>query len=88
MNDGFLLAECVINYLTKSGFLENSEWKHTTKELYYPIRFYVKGRRASIVSFEIIVSGGIHTISRSSVRILEKQFSKDFSPVFSQCAVA
>jgi hypothetical protein len=65
MNDGYLLADCVIGYLVKSGFIHAADWKHDTKELYYMVSFIVVGTRASTVSFEI---------TKSIIRLLEKRF--------------
>jgi hypothetical protein len=78
MNDGYLLADCVIDYLAKLGFIHAADWKHETKELYYTASFVVVGTRASTVSFEII---------KSIIRLLEKRFSKDFGIIFSECVL-
>ncbi|MDR1933228.1 MAG: hypothetical protein LBQ57_10460 [Spirochaetales bacterium] len=88
MNDGYLLAECVIDYLVKTGFIRSSRWKHNTRELYYPVSFSIMGTRASTISFEITVSEKTHKITKSMVRTLERRFSKDFSEAFSTCLVA
>jgi hypothetical protein len=88
MNDGFLLAGCVFDYLAASGFIHHSEWKHESKELYYTASFIRKGTRASTVSFEITVSDGYHKIPKSIIRFLEKQYSKNLDTIFSKCAVA
>ena len=76
MNDGYLLADCVFNYFFGSGFMHNSKWKHESKELYYTASFFVKGTRASTVSFEVIVSGDNHKVTKSIIRLLEKGIQK------------
>jgi len=86
MNDGFLEAGCVFEFLNNSGFIYYSDWKHQTKELYYTVSFIVKGTRASTVSFEVIVSNGCHVITKSIIRLLEKRYEKDFKTVFTDCA--
>jgi hypothetical protein len=80
MNDGYLLADCVIAYLVEIGFIRQRTWKHDTKELYYTESFFITGTRASTVSFEIVVSGG-HKVTKSIVRTLERRFAQDFSRV-------
>jgi hypothetical protein len=87
MNDGYLLADCVFGFFSNSGFIHYSEWKHETRERYYTVSFSLQGTRSSIVSFEIIVSGGLHKITKSIVRILEKRFSLNFDTVFSDCVI-
>jgi hypothetical protein len=87
MNDGFLAADCVFNFLFNSDFMYHSDWMRETKELYYNVSFTVKGTRASTVSFEIIISNGNYMITKSIVRLLEKRFVKNFNEVFSRCAV-
>jgi hypothetical protein len=88
MNDGYLLADCVIKHLVDTGFIHASDWRHNTKELYYPVSFLIVGTRASTISLEINVSSGRHIITRSIVRALERRFSRDFTEVFSLCLVA
>jgi hypothetical protein len=87
MNDGYLLADCVIDYFSKTGFIRSSRWKHDTKELYYTVSFFIAGTRASTVSLEIVVTGGNHIVTKSIVRLLERRFSKDFGAVFTDCQV-
>jgi hypothetical protein len=87
MNDGFLLADCVFEFLFDSSFIHHSEWKHDTRELYYTATFFVLGTRASTVSFEVTVSDGRHKVTKSIIRLLEKRYSKDFSTVFANCVI-
>jgi hypothetical protein len=87
MNDGFLNAECVINYWIRAGFIQNSKWKHDSKELYYTGIFLLEGKRASVICVEILVDGGMHKITKSIVRTQERRFAQDFSAVFSSCAI-
>jgi len=87
MNDGYLAADCVFNILKDLEFIYLSEWKHATKELYYTVSFVIKGTRASTASFEVIVSDGLHLITKSIIRLLEKRYNKNFNAVFSNCAV-
>lgn len=87
MNDGFLAAECAFRFLSETGFLQYTEWKHNTRELYYTVSFSLSRQRTSIVSFEVTVSDGNHKITRSSIRILEKRFNMTFNHIFSKCAV-
>jgi len=87
VNDGFLLADCVFNFLANSGFIHLSEWKHDTKELYYTASFILKGTRASTISFEVTVFNECHRITKSIIRLLEKRFSKDFHAVFANCII-
>ena len=85
MNDGFLLADCVIDYLVRIGFIYAAEWKHKTKELYYPVRFIMADTVGSILVFEITVENGRHRIPKSRVRLIERRFSKDLSEIFTSC---
>ncbi|MDR2509342.1 MAG: hypothetical protein LBC77_01715 [Spirochaetaceae bacterium] len=86
MNDGFLLAECVINYLVNTGFIYNTQnWKHKTKELYYPVSFLIADKRASVVVFEITVENGVHRIPKSRIRFIENRFSINLSEMFISC---
>ena len=87
MNDGFLLADCVIEYLVKTGFIHTSNWKHTTKELYYPVRFFIADKIASVIVFQVTVENGTHRIPKSSLRLIEKRFSKDLTEIFTSCPV-
>ena len=87
MNDGFLLAGCVFDFLIASGFIYCSEWKHETRERYYTVSFLLNRPRVSTVSFEVIVSGGHHKITKSSIRFLEKKYSKNFDAIFAKCIV-
>jgi len=87
MNDGYLQADCVFNFLIDSGFIHNAKWKHETRELYYTVSFIMKGTRASTVSFEVTVLNGNHRVTKSIIRLLEKQYSKDFNTVFLNCAI-
>jgi hypothetical protein len=86
MNDGYLDADCVITFFFKSGFLEEDSWKHDTRELYYPARFFRTEKR-SIVSLEIYVIDKRHCVNKSSVRILSSRYALDFTRVISECAV-
>jgi len=88
MNDGFLLAECVFHFLSETGFIHYTEWKHNTRELYYTASFFLNRQRTSTVSFEVTVSNGNHKITKSSIRILEKRYDKQFGDVFSKCDIA
>jgi hypothetical protein len=85
MNDGFLLADCVIRFLVGIGFIHPRDWKHTKKELYYTESFFITGTRASTISLEITVSDNAHKITKSIIRILEKRYARDFSQVFVDC---
>jgi len=87
MNDGFLLADCVFDFLISSGFIRHSKWKDDTKELYYTATFFVQGTRASTVSFEVTASNGQYKITKSIIRILEKRYLKDFSAIFVKCVI-
>jgi hypothetical protein len=87
MNDGFLDAECVINHWIRTGFIQDSKWKHDSKELYYTEIFLLVGKRATMISIEILVDGGMHKITKSIVRTLERRFVQNFSAVFSLCAI-
>jgi hypothetical protein len=87
MNDGFLDADGVIERLVRSGFVEPAEWKHNTRERYYDATFLLSGSRASVISLEIIVEGGVHKIARSAIRLLERRFKKDFSDILTDCAI-
>jgi hypothetical protein len=87
VNDGYLLADCVIDHMVKSGFIHTAEWKHDTKELYYTVSFILAGTRASTISFEITKSNNCHRTTKSIIRLLEKRFSKDFGIIFSECVL-
>lgn len=87
MNDGFLSAECVINYWVQQGFIQNSQWKHSSRELYYTAIFLRAGTRATMISVEVLVDGGAHKITKSIVRTLERRFVQNFSGVFALCAI-
>jgi hypothetical protein len=87
MNDGFLSAECVIDYLCNLGFVQKSNWKHNTRELYYTASFHVNETRCSIVTFEVSVIHNTHLIPKSRIRTLAKLFKKDFDSVFTACAI-
>ncbi len=87
MNDGFLLADCVFDYLFTSDFIHQAKWKHDTRELYYTVSFFLKGTRAFTISFEVTVSNGQHKITKSIIRLLEKRYSKDFNTVFVNCVI-
>ena len=63
MNDGFLLADCVFDFLVHSGFIYLSKWKHETRELYYTVSFETNTKRTSIVSFEVTVANGCHMVT-------------------------
>jgi hypothetical protein len=86
MNDGYLDADCVLTFFFNSGFLEAGSWKHDSRELYYPARFYRVEKRA-IVSLEIHVIDKRHCVSKSSIRILSSRFALDFTNAFSECAI-
>jgi hypothetical protein len=88
MNDGFLLADCVIKSLVKIGFIHPRDWQHTKKELYYTESFFITGTRASTISLEIIVSDDGPKITKSIIRILERRYSRDFSQLFTDCLIA
>ena len=87
MNDGYLLADCIIKYLIDTGFIYSSlNWKHSvTKEKYYYVRFFKDQYFNSTISFEIIIHQGNHLILKSSIRTLEKRFKKDFNQIFIDC---
>jgi len=87
MNDGFLLADCVFEYLVNIGFIHNAVWKHNTRELYYTASFIIKGTRASIASFEVTVYGDCHRVTKSNVRIMAKRHRQNFDTVFLNCAL-
>jgi hypothetical protein len=86
MNNDYLDAECVITFFFTSGFLEASNWKHDSRELYYPARFY-RSEKRSIVTLEICVIDNRHCVNKSSVRILSARYALDFSNLFSNCAI-
>jgi hypothetical protein len=87
MNDGFLLAECAFSFLCVTGFIHYAEWKHETRELYYTVSFILNRQRVSTVSFEVTVSNGIHKISKSIIRLLEKRYNENFDVIFTRCAI-
>jgi hypothetical protein len=87
MNDGFLEAGCVIENLVAAGFIERANWKHNTKERYYSSTFTVSGTRSSLVDFEITVTGGVHCITKSIVRILARRYRRDFTVILDTCAL-
>jgi hypothetical protein len=87
MNDGFLLADCVFNFLVHSDFIYYSDWKRNTTELYYTVSFILKGTRGSTVSFEITVSSGNHRVTKSIIRCLEKRYLKNFKEIFINCII-
>ena len=86
MNDGYLDAECVITFFFTSGFLEKGDWKHESRELYYPARFYHVEKRA-VITLEICIVDNRHCVNKSSVRILSSRYSLDFSNLFSECTI-
>jgi hypothetical protein len=88
MNDGFLLADCAFDFLFNSDFIYHKQWKHNTIELYYTVSFFLKGTRASTISFEVTVSNGQHMITKSIIRLLEKRYLKDFNTIFVNCVIA
>jgi hypothetical protein len=87
MSDKYLAAECVFNNLIKSGFVYNREWKHKTRELFYDVSFELVGTRASIISFLVFAKGDECKIMASGLRVIEKLFCKDFSSIFTNCAI-
>jgi hypothetical protein len=87
MNDGYLLADCVIDCFVEIGFIHSNDWKHNTKELYYTVSFFITGTRASIISMEVSVSDNIHKITKSAIRTIERRFNKDFNKVFTECSL-
>jgi len=87
MNDGFLLAGCVFRFLSDAEFIHYTEWEHKTRELYYTVTFFLNRQFKSTVSFEVTVLNGNHIIPKSSIRILEKRFDKQFGEVFSRCTI-
>jgi hypothetical protein len=89
VNDGYLDAECVINFLLGINFIKNREWKHSNKivqELVYPISFFMQKHNACI-SFSIYVFNTTHCIMKSSIRILAAKYNEDLSPVFERCVL-
>ncbi|GHV43060.1 hypothetical protein AGMMS49546_23560 [Spirochaetia bacterium] len=86
MNDGYLSADCVIEFLYAMGFIKKDAWKHNTKELYYPARFYRTDKIASI-SLEISVFNTNHCVTKSSIRILAKRYELNADEVFIKCAI-
>jgi hypothetical protein len=86
MNDDYLDADCVMSFFFSSGFLEKNDWKHESRELYYPARFYRVGQK-TLVTLEICVVDRRHCVYKSSVRILSSRFDMDFNRVFSECAI-
>ena len=88
MNDGFLLADCVFDFLFSSDFIHKSQWKRDTRELYYTVSFFLKGTRASTISFEVTISNGQHKITKSIIRLLEKRYLKNFNDVFINCVIS
>jgi hypothetical protein len=86
MNDGFLNAECVFAYLMGIGFIKKENWKHETKELYYPVRFYITSSHGSL-SFEIVTIERLHCVTKSSMRCLSKRHGINLDTVFAQCLI-
>jgi hypothetical protein len=86
MNDSYLDAECVINFFFTTGFLKKSDWKHDSKELYYPARFYHAEERSTI-TLEVSVLNRRHCVLKSSITVLSSRYALDFSHVFSNCAI-
>jgi hypothetical protein len=87
MNDSFLLADCVFDFLTNSNFIYPSKWKRDTTELYYTVSFHKKETRCSTISFQVTVSDGVHKVTKSIIRCLEKRFSTSFATVFTDCVI-
>jgi hypothetical protein len=90
MNDGFLNAECVLDFLFGIGFIEKSDWKHSAREniqeLYYPVRFFLLERK-SIISLEIVMLDKLPCVTKSSIRILSAKYHLDLNQVFSRCVL-
>ena len=84
----FLDADCVINRLIAIGFIEPDEfWKRqnpVTKK-YYAIFNHIptKGK----LCFEVHIENGIHKVSASYIKNLERIHSRDLSIIVDTCVI-
>jgi hypothetical protein len=81
----YLEASCVFNALVALDLIVMTQWKHeNTRELYYPVHFLYKGRRA-IASFEVYIIKGQHCVRKSNLEVIAHRHNFDMSDISGKC---
>ena len=91
MNDIYLDAECVVNYLVEFGLIYyNPDWKNKSNEFIgipkIVYHFAFNSRRGN-VSFEITLENGDYKVYKKSIATYQRIVQKDLSVIFTECKI-
>ena len=85
--EDYLLAQCVIDSLTRSGIIEPSAWENLdTQTLCYDVSFSHTTKN-SRMCFQIKVFNEMHLLSKTSLINTSKRYGFNFADIVEECSI-